>query len=196
MGFLLRFSLAILLAMALFIPTTPHALAATQPIVSFVGASETAGFGLGRNETAYPEILARRCSFAVDVDGEANKPVVLRPLHTRGSAVVLFVSQFDALPPASFEEIAHWLAPVRNAIIVEAPPISGGPSDMLARYQRNLYAVLRRVAAQDGATIIPLHFPDDVGEFTEADRLHPNWRGQVLIADALEPALEAKGLCR
>jgi hypothetical protein len=172
------------------------ALATPPPIVSFVGASETAGFGLAQGDPAYPEILARRCSFVAAVDGQVNTRVIFRPLPPGSFARILFVSQFDAVPTPAVEDLAGWLRPNERTIMVEAPLISAARGEDIAYYQRRLYDVLDQVSSTTGAIIILLHQPKHSEEYTQADGLHPNERGQEYIADALEPALQMLHLCK
>lgn len=170
------------------------AAATPAPIVSFVGASETSGFGLARGELAYPDILARRCSFVAAVDGQINKRVIFRSLTLAGSARVIFVSQFDAAPTPTVEDLARWLQPGHATIVVEAPLISDEHDD-LAYYQQRFYHALEQVSSISGASVVLLRAPIPKNQYTQADGLHPNERGQKFIADALEPALRARGLC-
>jgi lysophospholipase L1-like esterase len=172
-------------------------IATTAPIVSFVGASETAGFGLAPDESAYPEILARRCSFVARVDGEVNRRVLFRVLpQSNSEALVLFVSQLDAFPTPATDDVLKWLRPGQPTIIVEAPALSKDESGDVGFYQQRLYDILDQAAARVGASVILLHFPPNPAVFMEPDGLHPNERGQIYIADALQPVLKAIRLCR
>jgi lysophospholipase L1-like esterase len=172
--------------------------ASSDSFVTFVGASETAGYGLRAGEQAYPAILQQRCGFVARVDGEVNKPVLFRPmLSPPGSTIVYFVSQFDAYLQPTSDSIKEWLmgARRRKMILVEAPLLPDA-AGILALYQRRFYRELEQAASQTGVTVVLLSFPEDVESYVQADSLHPNERGEIFIADTLEPRLKTMHLCQ
>jgi len=169
---------------------------ASDRVVRFMGASETAGYGLRDGEPAYPAILERRCGFVARVDGEPNKPVLFRTIKSTGSGVVYFVSQFDAYLQPTEGDLKGWLATAGRAreIVLEAPllPDTDG---VIAAYQRRFYRNMDKAATEEGAITVLLRLPAEAGAYLQADGLHPNERGQLLIADTLEPRLIAARLC-
>lgn len=169
--------------------------------VYFIGASETAGYGLRSGTPAYPGIISARCQVRAEVRARSGQPVVMRSEPTwHARAIVLLISQFDAEIPLTDADMERWLyAYARRAptLIVEAPYIdkTGIDAPTLAAQQHAFYARVERVALRWGVSHILLHIPQPVAAFLQRDGIHPDARGQRLIAEEITPWFQTHLLC-
>ena len=156
----------------LYVVITPH--------VVFIGASETAGYGL---RPGHPIVLRR----------------VVSPSST--DATVVFVSQFDAEVPAPSGALTEWLMTLTSKmplLIVAAPLLSefGMHAPTLAANQTAFYQRLTMAAAATDASLSIMSLPKGPRTYLLRDGLHPNERGQMFIARLVERWLASRGLCR
>ena len=179
--------------------------------VLFVGTSLTAGLGLNA-DSAYPQLIQQKIEsahlpFEVVNAGESGETTagLLRRLEwlLRGSfdVVVVETGANDGLrgtPVATVKEnLRTILTKIRAArptarvllVQMEAPPNLG------AAYTQAFHALYADVAKQTGATLIPFLLEGVAGdrELNQADGIHPNQRGEHIVADnvwrSVEPVL-------
>jgi acyl-CoA thioesterase-1 len=190
----------------------PVAAAATGThTVIFVGTSLTAGLGLNP-DSAYPQLIQEKIEAAhlpfevvnAGVSGETTAGLLRRLdwlLRGNFDVVVVESGANDGLrgtPAATVREnLREILAGIRKAhpaarvmlVQMEAPP-NLGPEYTAAFH--DLYA---DVARETGATLMPFLLQGVAGDrsLNQADGIHPNQRGEHIVADnvwrSLEPTL-------
>ena len=180
----------------------------------FVGTSLTAGLGLDPDE-AYPALIAAKIDSAglpytvvnAGISGETSAGALQRiDWLLRGPMDVLVLETgandgLRGLPVASTRaNIRAILERVRRArpgtrlvlVQMEAPPNLG------AEYTSAFRAMFPAVARETGATLLPFLLEGVAGEsaLNQADGIHPNVRGERIVAEnvwrALRPLLDAK----
>jgi acyl-CoA thioesterase-1 len=196
-----------------------HAVAAGgQHSVLFIGTSLTAGLGLNP-DSAYPQLIAEKIQAArlpydvvnAGVSGETTAGLLRRLdwlLRGNFDVVVVESGANDGLrgtPVATVKEnLRSILSRIRSAhplakvmlVQMEAPPNLG------PEYTNAFHAAYADVAKESGATLVPFLLQGVAGErdLNQADGIHPNQRGEHIVADniwkSLEPVLrqQATGL--
>ena len=189
-------------AIANIIGGTANAAQAREPIVVFMGASETAGYGLPRKDLSFPSIVARRCGIIARVSATPNVPTLLRKLSVTSSttATVLTLSFIDAYVPAPVGALRRWLRRYTNAaptLVLTTPLVSafGTRAPTLLSMQRQLYRRVASAAKTLHATLLPIGMPAHPARYLQRDGIHPNARGARIIAHLVIPLLRSKGLC-
>jgi len=179
--------------------------------VLFVGTSLTAGLGLNP-DSAYPQLVQQKIDSAklpfevvnAGVSGETTAGLLRRlDWLMRGNFDVIVVESgandgLRGTPVATVREnlraiVSKIRAAHPNARVVlvqmEAPP-NLGPA-----YASAFHAMYGEVAKESGATLMPFLLNGVAGDRTlnQADGIHPNQRGEHIVADnvwrTLEPIL-------
>ena len=181
------------------------------PTVLFIGTSLTAGLGL-QPDQAYPALVQRMADSAgrpivavnAGVSGETSAGALNRidwVLRQPADIVVIETGANDALRALPVSEarsnIAAILDSVRKAkpaarvflVQMEAPPNLG------VQYTKGFHDMYGELAREKGVTLVPflLSGVAGVASLNQADGVHPNFRGEQIVAAniwrALEPAL-------
>lgn len=179
--------------------------------VLFIGTSLTAGLGLNP-DSAYPQLIQEKIESArlpfevvnAGVSGETTAGLLRRlDWLLKGSfdVVVVETGANDGLrgtPVATVKEnLRTILSRIRAArpqarvllVQMEAPPNMG------PEYTRGFHALYGDVARETGATVIPFLLQGVAGDrdLNQADGIHPNQRGEHIVADnvwrSIEPVL-------
>ena len=186
-------------------------LASSGPTVLFIGTSLTAGLGL-EPEQAYPALVQAKADSAgtpirainAGVSGETSAGALDRidwVMREPADIVVLETGANDALRALPVAEaranIGQILDRVKAAtprakiflVQMEAPPNLGQP------YTTAFHNMYGELAREKSVTLIPflLRGVAGIANLNQADGLHPNVRGERIVAtnvwEALEPAL-------
>jgi acyl-CoA thioesterase I len=187
----------------------------SRPVALIVGTSLTAGLGLDPDQ-AYPEILQRKADSAgfsvrivnAGLSGETSAGALRRIdwlLQQRADLVMIETGANDGLRGVNVDSSrANLLAIVRkvhaakpSALVfvaqMEAPPNLG------ADYTSRFHDTFPIVAREGGAALVPFLLDGVAGvpSLNQGDGIHPNLRGERIVADnvwrALAPALARLG---
>jgi acyl-CoA thioesterase-1 len=175
--------------------------------VVFVGTSLTAGLGLDPDD-AYPNLLAQKAEsagFQVDVvnagvSGETSAGTLRRTAWLlRGPVDVLMLETGanDGLRAldvdstrANIESIVRQVKaarPTAQVLLVqmEAPPNLG------SAYTARFRAMFPEIARAEGITLVPFLLQGVAGrpELNQSDGMHPNARGERIVAENVWPSL-------
>jgi acyl-CoA thioesterase-1 len=190
---------------------TSGTLATARRTVLFVGTSLTAGLGL-EPDSAYPMLIQRKIDSAglpfdvtnAGVSGETSSGLLDRLdwlLRGKFDVMVLETGANDGLrglPPATLranleralDRIKAARPDVRILVVqMEALPNLG------AKYAAEFHAVYPTVAKEKGVTLMPFLLGGVAGDraLNQADGVHPNYRGERIVAAnvwaGLEPVL-------
>jgi acyl-CoA thioesterase-1 len=190
---------------------TSGTLATARRTVLFVGTSLTAGLGL-EPDSAYPMLIQRKIDSAglpfevtnAGVSGETSSGLLDRLdwlLRGKFDVMVLETGANDGLrglPPATLranlertlDRIKAARPDVRILVVqMEALPNLG------AKYAAEFHAVYPTVAKEKGVTLMPFLLAGVAGDraLNQADGVHPNYRGERIVAAnvwaGLEPVL-------
>jgi acyl-CoA thioesterase I len=182
--------------------------------VLFVGTSLTAGLGLNP-DSAYPQLIQQKIEEAhlpfevvnAGVSGETTAGLLRRLdwlLRGRFDVVLVESGANDGLrgtPVATvrqnLREIVSRIRSVHPAarvmlVQMEAPPNMG------QTYTTAFHVMYGDVARENGATLVPFLLQGVAGdrELNQADGMHPNQRGEHIVADnvwrSLEPVLRER----
>ncbi len=191
---------------------------ATRPRLLFVGTSLTAGYGL-EPEQAYPVLISQRIdslglAFEVvnaGVSGATSADTRRQVRWLVRQPVDVFVLETganDGLRGLSVDSMRANLRAILDTVRLihprarlflmqmEAPPNLG------SRYTSDFEATFPAVAKESGATLIPFLLAGVAGQdaLNQQDGIHPNERGERMVADnvwrALRPTLDPKGATR
>ena len=179
----------------------PPGPAAQLPVVVFLGDSLTAGLGLSE-EDAFPsrvaEALAARGrpvrAINGGVSGDTTAGGLRRAdwlLKQKPAVVVVWLGANDGLRGFPVEETERNLrAIVRRAKGTGAKVLLCGmlvPTNYGPDYRARFSALFPRVAREEGAAYSPFPLRDVAGreELNLPDGIHPNARGQRLVATAV-----------
>ena len=183
--------------------------------VLFIGTSLTAGLGLDP-DSAYPQLIQEKIEAAhlpfevvnAGVSGETTAGLLRRLdwlLRGNFDVVVVESGANDGLrgtPVATVRQnLKEIVSGIRSAhpaarvmlVQMEAPPNLG------AAYTTAFHALYGDVARETGATLMPFLLQGVAGDrsLNQGDGIHPNQRGEHIVADnvwrSLEPVLRAAG---
>lgn len=180
----------------------------TRPVVVFLGTSLTAGLGLDPAD-AYPALIQRRLDSAgmalrvvnAGVSGEtsagASRRIEWILGNTRVALLVIETGANDGLRGQDPDTVA---ANIREIIAVArrqhpAPRIALIQMYALPNYGRDygrrFSALYPRVAREAGVTLLPFLLQGVAGidSLEQADGIHPNVRGERIVAENLWRAL-------
>jgi acyl-CoA thioesterase-1 len=179
--------------------------------VLFIGTSLTAGLGL-EPDSAYPQLIQEKIETAhlpfdvvnAGLSGETTAGLLRRlDWLLRGNFDVVFVESgandgLRGTPVATIREnLKEILSKIRTAhpssrvmlVQMEAPPNMG------QEYTAAFHVLFGDVARETGATLVPFLLQGVAGDrsLNQADGIHPNQRGEHIVADnvwrSLEPVL-------
>jgi len=181
-------------------PGTPAAVPTNQRQILFVGTSLTAGLGL-EPDSAYPMLIQRKIdsagmSFEVvnaGVSGETSSGLLDRLdwlLRGQFALMVLETGANDGLRgiapsvvktnlEAALTRIKSKRPDARIVLVqMEALPNLG------PKYAAEFHAVYPAVAKEQGVPLLPFLLTDVAGhrELNQADGVHPNYRGERIVA--------------
>ena len=183
--------------------------------VLFVGTSLTAGLGLSP-DSAYPQLIQQKIDDArlpfdvvnAGVSGETTAGLLRRlDWLMRGDFDVVLVESgandgLRGTPVAAVRKnLADIISRIRTAhpssrvmlVQMEAPPNLG------PQYTTAFHALYGDIASENGITLVPFLLQGVAGnrELNQADGLHPNQRGEHMVAEnvwrSLEPVLQGLG---
>ncbi|HEV8235492.1 MAG TPA: arylesterase [Gemmatimonadaceae bacterium] len=181
----------------------------------FIGTSLTAGLGLDP-DSAYPQLIQEKIEAAhlpfevvnAGVSGETTAGLLRRLdwlLRGNFDVVVVESGANDGLrgtPVATVRQnLKEIISGIRSAhpaahvmlVQMEAPPNLG------AAYTTAFHALYGDVARETSATLMPFLLQGVAGDrsLNQGDGIHPNQRGEHIVADnvwrSLEPVLRAAG---
>lgn len=197
-----------------FKPGAPAAAAASaRKQILFVGTSLTAGLGL-EPDSAYPMLIQRKIDSAglafsvvnAGVSGETSSGLLDRLdwlLRGQFAVMVLETGANDGLrgiaPSVVKSNLEATVAKIKGKrpdahlllVQMEALPNLG------PKYAADFHAVYPAVAKDTGVPLLPFLLTDVAGhrELNQADGVHPNYRGERIVADnvwkALRPVLDS-----
>ena len=179
--------------------------------VLFIGTSLTAGLGLNP-DSAYPQLIQEKIESAhlpfdvvnAGVSGETTAGLLRRlDWLLRGNFDVIVVESgandgLRGTPVATVREnLREIVSRIRRAhpstkvllVQMEAPPNLG------PEYTTAFHSLFGEVAKENGATLVPFLLQGVAGDrsLNQADGMHPNQRGEHIVAEnvwrALEPEL-------
>ena len=187
--------------------SSPENATREKVTVLFFGTSLTAGYGLDP-AIAFPNLVAQRAAQAgmpinavnAGLSGETSAGAVRRiawSLKQPVDIVVLETGGNDALRALNADSLEKNLraivARIREAqpdarillAVMEAPPNLG------ARYTARFREAYAEVARDEGLTLVPFLLDSVAGraELNQADGVHPNERGERIVADNVWKAL-------
>ena len=179
----------------------PSVAPAKNHLILFVGTSLTAGLGLNP-DSAYPQLIqakidSARLPFEVvnaGVSGETTAGLLRRLdwlLRGTFDIVVIESGANDGLRGTPVETIGRNLREIVTRVRtthpearvfltqMEAPPNLGG------EYTAAFHAVFPSIAKETGATLLPFLLDGVAGNasLNQADGIHPNQRGEHIVAD-------------
>lgn len=175
------------------------------PLVVFLGDSITAGYRLAKGD-AYPAVVAARLAAGsrpiralnAGASGETSAGGLRRLgglLAQRPDVVVVALGANDGLRGQPLDQLERNLSEIiRQSLAAEARVLLLGmrlPPNYGPRYGKEFAAVYPRLAKRFGVTLVPFLLEGVGGrrELNLADGLHPNARGQRVIAENVLPAL-------
>jgi acyl-CoA thioesterase-1 len=193
-------------------PSNGAAGGAKLPLV-FVGTSLTAGLGL-EPDSAYPMLIQRKIDSAglpfevtnAGVSGETSAGLLERlDWLLRGDfrVLVLETGANDGLRGISPADVRANLSAALDSIRAKRPDAKVVLVQMEAlpnfgaKYAAAFHALYRDVAAEKGVTLIPFLLDSVAGrrELNQRDGVHPNDRGERIVAEnvwrALRPILDS-----
>ena len=194
---------------------------AAKVTVLFFGTSLTAGYGLADTRQAFPNLVSQKAAASgtpivainAGLSGETSAGAVRRiewTLKRPVDIVVLETGGNDALRALDPDTLKDNL----DAIVGRIRSVQSGARIMLVemqappnlgpRYTARFRSAYADVASKNGLTLVPFLLDKVAGraELNQADGVHPNEKGEPIVADniwrALKPVvrdvLKAKGL--
>lgn len=183
----------------------------SRPVIVFAGTSLTAGLGLDP-DSAYPQLIQRKIDSAglwydvvnAGVSGETSAGLLRRLdwlLRQPFDVIVIETGANDGLRGTPVEEAKSNIRsiiervkathPQARVLLVqmEAPPNFGH------RYTQSFHDMYPSLATSTGVTLLPFLLNGVAGhiDLNQSDGMHPNNRGERIVADnvwrGLEPVL-------
>jgi acyl-CoA thioesterase-1 len=195
-------------------PAAPAAAAASdRKQILFVGTSLTAGLGL-EPDSAYPMLIQRKIDSAglpfdvvnAGVSGETSSGLLDRLdwlLRGQFALMVLETGANDGLRGIAPSVVKSNLEAALTRIKTKRPDARVVLVQMEAlpnlgpKYATEFHAVYPTVAKEHGVPLLPFLLTGVAGnrDLNQADGVHPNYRGERIVAaniwEALRPVLEA-----
>ena len=194
-------------------PAAPTAAASARKQILFVGTSLTAGLGL-EPDSAYPMLIQRKIDSAglpfdvvnAGVSGETSSGLIDRLdwlLRGQFAVMVLETGANDGLrgiaPSVVKSNLEAAVARIKSKrpdahlvlVQMEALPNLG------PKYAADFHAVYPAVAKAVGVRLMPFLLADVAGrrELNQADGVHPNYKGERIVAEnvwkGLRPVLDS-----
>jgi acyl-CoA thioesterase-1 len=181
--------------------------------VLFIGTSLTAGLGL-EPEQAYPALIQDKADSAgtpivainAGVSGETSAGALNRigwVLRAPADVVVLETGANDALRALPVSEARANISAILDSIKARKPKARvflvqmEAPPNLGPQYTAAFDAMYGDLAREKGATLVPflLNGVAGIADLNQADGLHPNVRGERIVAGnvwkSLRPALSS-----
>ncbi len=174
---------------------------AARPRVVILGDSITAGYGLSRNE-AYPAILQEKVDAAhlnyqiinAGLSGDTTAGGLRRVdwvLSAGAQVLVIALGGNDGLRGIPTKQTEANLAGIIQRARAKLPGLTvivAGmqmPASMGADFSRDFDALFSRVAAENGALLVPSLLKDVGGieKLNQSDFIHPTAEGQRIVAE-------------
>jgi acyl-CoA thioesterase-1 len=182
--------------------------------VLFLGTSLTAGLGLDA-DSAYPQQIQRKIDSAglafqvvnAGVSGETSAGLLRRldwVLRQPAAVVVLETGANDGLRGQSVAATKATIGQVLDRVRQEKPDAKvllvqmEAPTNLGVEYTRGFHAMFPALAREKGVTLLPFLLDGVAGKeaLNQADGIHPNYRGEAIVAEnvwrGLEPALAGR----
>lgn len=197
------------------LPARPDsgAAATSVPRVLFIGTSLTAGLGLDA-EQAYPALIQDKADSAgtpivainAGVSGETSAGALNRigwVLRAPADIVVLETGANDALRALPASEARANISAILDSIRIKKPKARiflvqmEAPPNLGPQYTAAFHSMYGDLAREKGATLVPflLNGVAGIAALNQADGLHPNVRGERIVAanvwKSLKPALSS-----
>jgi len=175
--------------------------ASEKVTVLFFGTSLTAGYGLDPS-IAFPNLLAARAREAglpivavnAGLSGETSAGAVRRiewVLRQPADIIVIETGGNDALRALDADSLESNLRTIVDRVRAAAPrarillAVMEAPPNLGAAYTRRFREAYVNVARAENLTLIPFLLEGVAGhaELNQADGVHPNEKGEVIVAD-------------
>jgi acyl-CoA thioesterase I len=179
--------------------------------VLFLGTSLTAGLGLDA-DSAYPQLIQRKIDSAglafqvvnAGVSGETSAGLLRRldwVLQQPAAVVVIETGANDGLRGQPVEATRATIGQVLDRVRQEKPDAKvllvqmEAPTNLGAEYTRSFHAMFPALAREKGVGLLPFLLAGVAGmpALNQADGIHPNSRGEAIVAEnvwrGVEPLL-------
>lgn len=172
-----------------------------RPVILFLGTSLTAGLGLDP-DSAYPALIQRKLDSAglqfevvnAGVSGETAAGLLRRldwVLRRPASVIVVETGANDGLRGQTAASTKATIGKILDRIAKEQPSASvllvqmEAPTNLGARYTRAFHDMYPTVAREHGVTLLPFLLDSVAGvpSLNQADGIHPNNRGERIVAE-------------
>lgn len=180
--------------------TPPDSNPAGERKVLFLGTSLTAGLGL-EPDSAYPQQVQRKIDSAgmafqvvnAGVSGETSAGLLQRldwVLRQPAAVIVVETGANDGLRGQSVETTKATIGQVLDRIKHDKPDAKvllvqmEAPTNMGTGYTRPFHAMFPALAREKGVALLPFLLDGVAGkaELNQADGIHPNYRGEAIVA--------------
>jgi acyl-CoA thioesterase-1 len=177
--------------------------------VLFFGTSLTAGLGLPSTREAFPNLVAQKAAAAgipivainAGLSGETSAGAIRRiewTLKRPVDIVVLETGGNDALRALDPDTLKANLEAIVAKIRADKPKAKimlvemQAPPNLGASYTKRFSQAYRQVAERDGLTLVPFLLDKVAGhpELNQADGIHPNEKGEPIVAENIWKALQ------
>lgn len=174
---------------------------AGRPAILFLGTSLTAGLGLDP-DSAYPALIQEKLDSAglkfevvnAGVSGETAAGLLRRldwVLRRPASVIVVETGANDGLRGQTVASTKATIGKILERITSEQPSAKvllvqmEAPTNLGARYTRAFHDMYPNVARERGVTLLPflLDSVAGVSSLNQADGIHPNNRGERIVAE-------------
>lgn len=181
-----------------------------RPVVLFLGTSLTAGLGLDP-DSAYPARLQRKIdsagmSFEVvnaGVSGETSAGLLRRldwVLRRPAAVIVVETGANDGLRGQPVAATKATIGRILDRIAKEQPSAKvllvqmEAPPNLGASYTSAFHAMYPALAREHGVTLLPFLLEKVAGfpSLNQADGIHPNDRGEAIVAENVWRGLEGE----
>jgi acyl-CoA thioesterase-1 len=193
---------------------SPPSSRTERPAILFLGTSLTAGLGLDP-DSAYPQLIQRKIDSAgmhlevvnAGVSGETSAGLLRRldwVLRRPATAIVVETGANDGLRGQPVAATKATIGQILERIAREQPSATvmlvqmEAPTNLGARYTAAFHDMYPALARQHQVVLLPFLLDGVAGVRTlnQADGIHPNDRGERIVAEnvwrAIEPALAAR----
>jgi len=188
--------------------TEPSTSLAARPVILFLGTSLTAGLGLDP-DSAYPARIQRKLDSAgvqfevvnAGVSGETAAGLLRRldwVLRRPAAIVVVETGANDGLRGQAVASTRATIGKILDRIAREQPSAKvllvqmEAPTNLGSRYTTAFHEMYPALAREHGVTLLPFLLDSVAGvpSLNQADGVHPNDRGERIVADNLWRAMQ------
>ena len=189
---------------------TDSASSGERPVILFLGTSLTAGLGLDP-DSAYPARIQRKADSAgmnfevvnAGVSGETSAGLLRRldwVLRRPAAVIVIETGANDGLRGQPVSGTKATIGQVLDRIAREQPNAKvmlvqmEAPPNLGASYTRAFRAMYPALAREHGVTLLPFLLEHVAGypQLNQADGIHPNNRGEAIVAENVWRGMEGK----